>query len=150
MRPEEAWQSAVGEIEVNVGRGNYTTWMKSARLVTYEDGQFVVGVPNGYVKEWMENRLAGQLKKILGDRMGRGVDVAFTVYTPGSASANATQIGMIAEMVMPQPDARPRREDAATSMAPVAVSPRVNMIQADGLNPRYTFESFVVGSGNRM
>ncbi len=79
MRPEEAWQSAIGEIEVNVGRGSYTTWLKSVRYVTYEDGQYVIGVPNGYVKEWMENRMLGQLKSLLGNRMGRGVDISFVL-----------------------------------------------------------------------
>ena len=97
MRPEEAWQSAIGEIEVSIDRGNYTTWMKSARLVTYEDGQFIIGVPNGYVKEWMENRMVGQLKKILGDRMERGVDVSFMVHTPGTVTMTPGALCSISE-----------------------------------------------------
>ena len=147
MRPEEAWQSAIGEIEVSIGRGNYTTWMKSARLVTYEDGQFVIGVPNGYVKEWMENRMAGQLKKILGDRMGRGVDVSFMVHTPSTVTATQETLSTITEATIPQAQPRAIGENI---VEPAVALPRANMIQADGLSPRYTFESFVVGSGNRM
>jgi chromosomal replication initiator protein len=147
MRPEEAWQSAIGEIEVSIGRGNYTTWMKSARLVTYEDGQFVIGVPNGYVKEWMENRMAGQLKKILGDRMGRGVDVSFMVHTPTTVTATQETLNTITEATIPQAQPRAIGENI---VEPAVALPRANMIQADGLSPRYTFESFVVGSGNRM
>ena len=156
MRPEEAWQSAIGEIEVSIGRGNYATWMKSARLVTYEDGQFIIGVPNGYVKEWMEKRMAGQLKKILGDRMERGVDVSFMVHT---ANAVPAMVGSLSAMTVAptlQLESRAISDNIAgpaampPSAMPASTMPRVNMIQADGLNPRYTFETFVVGSGNRM
>jgi chromosomal replication initiator protein len=147
MKPEEAWQSAIGEIEVSIGRVNYTTWMKSARLVTYEDGQFIIGVPSGYVKEWMENRMTGQLKKILGDRMGRGVDVSFMVHTPGAVAATHEMLSAISEATIPQPQQRAMVDDI---VEPAVGLPRANMIQADGLNPRYTFETFVVGSGNRM
>ena len=65
IKPESAWLSAVGEIEIGIGRASYATWLKSARFIKYEDGQFVIGVQNGYVKEWMETRLLSQLKRVL-------------------------------------------------------------------------------------
>jgi chromosomal replication initiator protein len=151
MRAEEAWQSAIGEIEVNVGRGSYTTWIKSARLVTYEDGQFIIGVPNGYVKEWMENRMLGQLKRILSDRMARGVDVSFTLVTQGGALANGGNGNMVGASLVQQAPALPqpavRSTPATDGGSPVYRAPANG---GDGLNPRYTFETFVVGSGNRM
>jgi chromosomal replication initiator protein len=145
MRPDEAWQSAIGELEVSVGRGNYTTWIKSARLVTYEDGQFIIGVPNGYVKEWMENRLVSQIKKILGDRMGRGVDVSFTLVTQNTLISAPTMIEAPAAYQQIQTNAAPVTAGAATNGAP-----RTPSTLGDSLNPRYTFDTFVVGSGNRM
>ncbi|MCL4506792.1 MAG: chromosomal replication initiator protein DnaA [Chloroflexi bacterium] len=150
MRPEEAWQSATGEIEINVGRGTYSTWLKSARLVTYEDGQFIIGVPNGYVKEWMENRMVSQLKKILGDRMGRGVDVSFTLITQNTAGYSAQPVASLsASAPMPAQHTTPQvlaQSPVGYAGAPVSASAPLS----DGLNPRYTFETFVVGSGNRM
>ena len=150
MRPEEAWQSAIGEIEINVGRGTYTTWLKSARLVTYEDGQFIIGVPNGYVKEWMENRMVGQLKKALGDRMGRGVDVTFTLITQNSISQNGLSPAAPVNTNATQVPTLPVRNISASQADTQSNSARSPGAQGDGLNPRYTFESFVVGSGNRM
>ncbi len=143
MRPEEAWQSALGEIEINVGRGSYITWIKSARLVTYEDGQFVIGVPNGYIKEWMEHRMLSQFKRVLAERMGRGVDVAFVLVS---------QHGNVASIAQPEPAAA---QDQAEERAPAPMpAPRangaLNGALNDGLNARYTFATFVVGSGNRM
>ena len=81
MKPEDAWQATVGEIEISAGRGNYLTWLQSARFVSYEDGQFIIGVTNGYVKDWMEHRMASALKKALGDRMGRSVEVSVALLT---------------------------------------------------------------------
>ena len=164
MRPEEAWQSALGEIEITIGRGSYVTWIKSARLVTYEDGQFVIGVPNGYIKEWMEHRMLSQFKRVLAERMGRGVDVKFVLVT---------QHGNVASIAQPDPGAVMRgpaiahdqAEEAATIPASRANGPvngpvngpanrpvngAANGMLNDGLNARYTFATFVVGSGNRM
>ncbi len=147
MRPEEAWQSAIGEIEVSVGRGSYMTWIKSARLVTYEDGQFVIGVPNGYVKDWMEHRMQGQLKKMLGERMGRGVDVTFILSSQIAAHNSPAQAGVEAAAGVAT---AVREPGAADDLSPVASLPRANGGANDGLNARYTFATFVVGSGNRM
>ena len=145
MRPEEAWKSALGEIEINVGRGSYITWIKSARLVTYEDGQFVIGVPNGYIKEWMEHRMLSQFKRVLAERMGRGVDVTFVLVS---------QQGNVASIAQPDPAAtmrEPAAQDQVEDPAPVPVPvPRTNGAWNDGLIARYTFATFVVGSGNRM
>ena len=148
MRPEEAWQSAIGEIEVNVGRGSYTTWLKSVRYVTYEDGQYVIGVPNGYVKEWMENRMLGQLKSLLGNRMGRGVDISFVL---SSQLAQPVRTAFAAASVATTTADTPATPTSAiTSDERPVTSQRIPLSQGDGLNPRYTFDTFVVGSGNRM
>jgi chromosomal replication initiator protein len=136
MRPEEAWQSVLGEIELNMGKSSYVAWLKSARLVTHEDGLFVIGVANGYVKEWMEHRKQAEIKRMLSERMNRSVDVQFVVVTPNGNLSNA----VVTE----------RRESATPASPPPATTNSAATLVGDGLFPRYTFESFVVGSGNRM
>jgi chromosomal replication initiator protein len=144
MRPEEAWQSVLGEIEISMGRSSYLTWLKSAKLLTYEDGQFIIGVANGYAKEWIEQRKLTDIKKMLGERMGRGVDVRLTVMTHNMTSYT------------PVPDAPRRPEPAPAPVQPAHTAYHGNgngnagQPISDGLQTRYTFEAFVVGSGNRM
>lgn len=136
MRPEEAWQSVLGEIELNMGKSSYVAWLKSARLVTHEDGLFVIGVANGYVKEWMEHRKQAEIKRMLSERVNRSVDVQFAVVTPNGNLSNA----VVTE----------RRESATPASPPPTTTNGSATLVGDGLFPRYTFESFVVGSGNRM
>ena len=140
MRPEDAWQAVLGEIELNMGKSSVVAWLKGAKLVTYEDGEFVIGVSNGYVKEWMEHRKQTEIRKLLADRMGRSVNVSFIVTGPNgamsAASANASMADRVSASVMAA---------SATTRIPVQAP-----MPADGLNPRYIFEAFVVGSGNRM
>ncbi len=112
--------------------------------MTYEDGQFVIGVANGYAKEWIEQRKLTDIKKMLGERMSRGVDVRLTVMThnmPGYTPSAETS----------------KRAEPAAAHAQPAHSVNGNGHNAgaaqpfsDGLQTRYTFEAFVVGSGNRM
>ena len=151
MKPEEAWQSTQGELELNVGRGSYATWLKSTKYVSYEDGQFFVGVPNGYVKEWLEHRMLSDIKRLLSERMTRSVEVSFVLL-----GAN----GIISTPVKTEPSdfnlppARTLREDAPATALPGINGTYRNTssssLASDGLNSRYTFEAFVVGSGNRM
>jgi len=125
MKPEQAWRSVLGEIEVTAGRNSYMAWLKNARLLTYEDGQFVIGLPNGYAKEWIEQRKLSELKRMLSERLGRSVDV--TLVVASYANGASTESAMLREPALS------RADDAH-----------------NGLQKRYTFDAFVVGSGNRM
>lgn len=146
MRPEEAWQSVLGEIEISMGRSSYLTWLKSAKLMTYEDGQFVIGVANGYAKEWIEQRKLTDIKKMLAERMGRGVDVRLTVMTHNMAGhVFAPETPRRAEPAPAQPAPATHTASAHANSHTATVQPII-----DGLQTRYTFEAFVVGSGNRM
>jgi chromosomal replication initiator protein len=143
MRPEEAWQSALGEIELNMGKSSFVNFLKGARLVTYEDGQFVIGVSNGYVKEWMELRKQAEIKKLLTERMGRSVDLSFVVV-----SANGSLNAAVVRERAAQPVAAPVVQAPPAQVQMPSGVP--SALASDGLNPRYIFDAFVVGSGNRM
>ena len=96
MKPEEAWQSTQGELELNVGRGSYATWLKSTKYVSYEDGQFFVGVPNGYVKEWLEHRMLSDIKRLLSERMTRSVEVSFVLLSPNGMISTPVKTDVVA------------------------------------------------------
>ena len=59
------WRSVLGELEVSVTRGHYLTWLKPTYIVSNESGRVVVGVPNIFNKQWLENKYHSQIKEAL-------------------------------------------------------------------------------------
>jgi chromosomal replication initiator protein len=145
MQPEQIWQTALGQLQMEIPRSTFDTWVKGTSLLTHEDGSYVVGVGNAYAKDWLENRLSGAVRRILSNLAGRTVQVRFVVWpanggaqpeaaeapaAEGSASASGQQSFAAQNFAAPQNYAAP----SGTS----------------NLNPKYKFETFVVGPSNRL
>ena len=56
MTNEELWRAALGEIELSISKANFITWFKNTHILSVQDGRAVIGVPNGFAKEWLENK----------------------------------------------------------------------------------------------
>jgi chromosomal replication initiator protein len=126
MNAGQAWQAALGQLQMEMPRATFDTWVRDAELLTYEDGVFVVGVQNAYARDWLEDRLLSIVKRVLTGIMGRTVDVRFAVW-----QGETTE------------------EDPAATLP--TVSPSSSRLgRYSQLNSRYTFESFVVGPSNRL
>ena len=126
MNAERHWQAALGQLQMEMPRAAYDTWVRDAEFLTYEDGTFAIGVKNAYARDWLQDRLLSTVKRILTGIMGRTVDVHFVVWTGNPGEPNPE-----VEPVLTQP-AGARASDEAR------------------LNHRYTFETFVVGTSNRL
>ena len=57
MTPESAWKAALGELEMQMTRATFNTWLKDAHLLRVEDESYVIGVRNDYARDWLSNRL---------------------------------------------------------------------------------------------
>ncbi len=56
MINKELWQVALGEIELSISKANYITWFRNTYILTKKDDQIIIGVPNAFTKEWLENK----------------------------------------------------------------------------------------------
>ena len=126
MKPEQAWQAAQGQIQLEMPKAAFDTWVRDAQYFSYEDGTFVISVQNAYARDWLANRLASSIVRILTGMMNRTVEVRFIVWQDQEVEANI------------EPD------QVSTEIEEIP-SP-VNQT----LNARYTFENFVVGASNRL
>ena len=87
MKPEKVWQAALGELQLQMTKATFDTWVKQTHVVAYEDGTFIIGVQNGFAKDWLENRLHGTIQRTLTSILNRSVEVRFAVQ----ASANTVK-----------------------------------------------------------
>ena len=77
--PEKAWQAAIANLEMDMSRATFSTWVKPTHLVDFSDDTFMIGCMNAYGREWLENRLTTTLQRFLMGVMNREVKVRFVV-----------------------------------------------------------------------
>lgn len=121
--PQEIWETALGELQVQVSKPNYRTWFSKTTGLSYQDKQFVIGVPNTFAAEYLEKNQRSLIEKALVGLTSPGIQVVFQV------------------------NGKPNQQHAAReNVTAIPPSPPTYI----KLNPNYVFESFVEGSGNRL
>ena len=76
MNAHQAWQAACGQLQMDMNKASYETWVRAAELISFEGDIFTVGVPNAYARDWLESRLTGNVTRLLTGGIGRQVDCA--------------------------------------------------------------------------
>ncbi len=133
------WQAVLGEVELTISRGNFVTWFKNTHLLDYTPERAIIGVPNIFIKQQLERKYADLLRDILGKNGVAPAEVRFDIYSsPGVKGRRSTDD----TVVLSEPVAHARK--ASTKQSGVAHNYR------QGLNTRYTFESFIVGGANEL
>ncbi|MCJ7605961.1 MAG: hypothetical protein MUO19_08025, partial [Dehalococcoidales bacterium] len=73
--PQEIWEIALGELQVQVSKPNFRTWFKTTTGLSYEDHSFVIGVPNTFAAVYLENNQRSLIEKALAGVTGPGLSV---------------------------------------------------------------------------
>lgn len=135
ISPQKAWQAALGELQLQVTSDIFEMYLHPTRFWGYEDGTFVVTVPNGFVKDWLEMRLNRIVKKTLRHIVHREVEINYMVQPQAMRDPD-------------QPAPTPLLDLVASYEAAANGHPQ----DPDGLPlvADYVFDTFIVGSNNRM
>ena len=153
-----AWQQLLAEFAVELSSNQLDASLQASQLLHYEDGHFIVGLPNAYYLDWVQERLRVQIKRKLASIMQRSsIDVSFRVTAPTPARAAQPvrpaplyEAGDDAALAS-QPTAADARERAAVAASTTAAAPVRSRTRVIGpINNRFTFDSFVVGKHNRI
>lgn len=139
MQGSDVWQAVLGEIEVSVSRGSYVTWFKNTCLLRYRDGVLIVGVANVFIKQQLETKY----HKLISDTLSKnGINPKRIEYKTHT-SATVTKKTIDEPVIL---------NNAPTKAAPVGLARQNGLSHSyrQGLNERYTFENFIVGSGNEL
>jgi len=137
------WQSVLGEIELSVSHGNFETWFKQTELLECDDVKVVIGVANIFAKRQFEVKFNDQIKSVL---KKNGVEADTIIY-----KVNVLKKSIINRETTGEHDnGRDTRVDDLLDKRPSSATPRQSKTPATTLNPRYTFQSFIVGSSNDL
>ena len=89
MEARQAWQAVVGQLQMEMPKATYDTWVSNAEFIACEDGSFIIGVENAYSRDWLESRLSSTIARLLTGFMNRSVELNFTVWQGEMARSNS-------------------------------------------------------------
>ncbi|MFZ2126017.1 MAG: chromosomal replication initiator protein DnaA [Candidatus Microsaccharimonas sp.] len=136
------WQSVLGEIELTVSHATFTTWYKNTELISQNEDEVVISVPNIFAKKQFEVKFNEQIKKVLASNGVTPKQITYTIIVAGKK----TRINRETTLQSSAPVQTSTPNSPVLSFAPPAQS----QSSYGNLNPRYTFDNFIVGSSNDL
>ncbi len=127
MNADYAWESVLSRLQLEMPKASFDTWVRDTRPLSLEANELTVAVRNAYARDWLDSRLAERVNRLLVEVTDRPVRVKFVVAA-----------------------AREAEEAPEPSWISAALPTSNGRVRSSLLNPRYTFENFVVGAGNRL
>ena len=129
------WDQILSRVETKLNRHSFYTWFRPTSFISVDSAAVTVRVPNALFKEWLTKHYSGVLAEAIGEVRPGNLAVNFVIDPANDAAA----IALSAD------------EAAAFETAPVTLPPPpVAAPGPAGLNPRYAFDSFIVGSSNQF
>jgi len=142
VQDTDLWQAVLGEIELSVSHGNYLTWFKNTRLLKIkEDGTIVIGVTNVFVKQQMEKKFSPMLIELLEKNGAKPGKLEFKIHSGISVKKPVEDDVVVQKGKTSAPAQTPAYRSSGNALS---------HSYRQGLNERYTFDNFVVGSGNEL
>ncbi len=166
MNARELWHATLGELQLQMTKATFDTWVRPTYAISYSDGVVVVGVQSQYAKEWLENRLHTTIQRTLVGITGQSTEVRYVVGDKSQAKYREPEprepslprwdereveprppLAPSRDRLEPRPPAPPVEEDRApVHRTDADLADRVPSV----LNPKYTFTTFIVGGSNRL
>ncbi len=140
MQQDKLWQAVLGDIEITLSRGNYLTWFKNTQLLKHTDEKLIIGVPNVFIKQQLEHKYSGLVVETL---QKNGITTPIVEYKIQSVMRKPEPEEPVTPPIIASHDRTPSQPSVKT--ANTLAHP-----YRQGINERYTFDNFVVGSGNEL
>jgi len=126
MNEKEVWNIVLAELEASLSKANFQTWFPNTHLVKIDNGEVTIGVPNDFVKDWLEGKYKMKVLEIMRNHFPSIRSVNYAIKT-----------------IKKDPQVQNHGADRLSQALPLEN-------REDGLNPRYTFKSFIIGGFNEL
>ncbi len=134
MNLKQLWKNCLVEIEAGMSKANFSTWFKNTSIIKEEGGIIYIGVPNEFVRDWIINKYHKLITKTVADAYENMRAVEYTIVK--------------IEGIEKQEPVGVKEEDSYVNKELPLKDLYIN--PEDNLNPRYRFDSFIVGSFNEL
>jgi chromosomal replication initiator protein len=142
MQSTNLWQAVLGEIELSVSRGSFVTWFKNTQLLGDTEDTVIIGVPNIFIKQQLEHKYNSLIAETLQKNGVNPQNIEYKIYqVPPRASVPD---------VVTAPAAVRRADPTPTLTSRARQTNSLTHNYRQGLNERYIFENFIVGSSNEL
>ncbi len=139
MDLKELWKAALGEIKLNTSRANFLTWFKGTFLVDMKEDTVYLSVPSNFAKEWLENKYQKSILQALHHLDERIKKIKYIVATNEQSLEKIKKIR------------KSTQKTKRNSLLEEQLNfPEFSVDAETNLNPKYTFENFIVGSNNEL
>ena len=134
------WQDVLNEIELNISKGNFSTWFNGAKLDDISDESATISVPNIFIKQHLEKRFDEQIRESLKNNGANPERISYIVQSAKRSKNSGRDRESVDEI----------SQGAASEKTPLTQNQNSSSPAINALNPRYTIDSFVVGSCNDL
>jgi len=132
VNKEELWQAVLAQIQLSTSRANFATWFHNTKIISEDNGEILISVPNSFSKEWLSNKYHSSILKVI-----------------RNLNRNIKTIDYVVNLEKPKKTGKNKRHKKESG-------PEINQLcldefeisQKTNLNPRYTFDNFIIGSFN--
>jgi chromosomal replication initiator protein len=133
MNNTELWQSVLAQMQFHISKANFATWFQNTEIISKENEKIIISVPNAFSKEWLSNKYNKLILKTLHDIDNSIKDLDFIIKpqpAKNSIQKTTNEVERMDEIQLKFEEFKTNKET--------------------NLNPRYTFNNFVVGSFNEL
>lgn len=125
---KKLWDDALVTVELSITPANFKTWFKDTHIVSLEDGTVTLGVPSVFVRDWLSDKFQSMVLKVLRDLTPHVRSIEYAVVQRNEK----------------RHDTKPQTVNAALPLEEYYIN------KSDNLNPKYTFDTFVIGPFNAL
>ncbi len=139
MQNAALWQSVLGEIELSVSHATFTTWFKNTELLDQNEAGIVISVPNIFAKKQFEVKFNDQVRGVLSKNGINPKQITYTINTTGRNTRSSRETTTATAFTTD-----------IEGLLSVNNKSKIGQTSAGNLNPRYSFDNFIVGSSNDL
>jgi chromosomal replication initiator protein len=141
MDTDQVWQATLGQLQLQMTRATFDTWIKDTRIVAQDSDKLIIGTKSAFAKDWLENRLVATISRAVTHVLGRAINIQFTVD-----HLAAEDIDQAPPLLQNPSPVNGRYTYSKNNGNGHEHGTRDRLM----LNHKYVFEQFIVGASNRL